>query len=111
MPPVNGYVLREITKHAMNALNSSNITDAEVLPLTTAQGLKNLFAGRQSGPWTQRQDMEFHEEGSIGVAIGAGIFTDANVAAADTMNGLRDLLIAANPELTRTFQSGNRGWQ
>lgn len=108
---VNGYVLREITKHAMNALNSSNIVDAEVLPLTTAAALKGLFVGRQSGPWTQRQDMEFHADGSIDPVIAAGIFTDATVAAADTMNGLRDLLIAANPEITRSFQSGNRGWQ
>jgi len=112
--PTNGYVLKELTKHAMNALNSSNISDAEVLPLATAQALRNLFINRQAPPpssWTQRQDMEFHEEGSIGVAIGAGIFTDANVAAADTMAGLRNILIAANPDLTATFQSGNRGWQ
>ena len=109
--PTPGYVLREITKHAMNALNASNITDAEVLPLTTAAGLKAFFVGRQTGPWTQRQDMEFHADGSIDPAIAAGIFTDATVAAADTLNGLRDLLIAANPELNRAFQSGNRGWQ
>jgi len=108
--PTNGYVLREITKHAMNALNASNITDAEVLPLTTAAGLKALFVGRQSGPWTQRQDMEFHEP-SIDAVIAADIFNNTTVAAADTMNGLRDLLIAANPELNRAFQSGNRGWQ
>src|SRR5262245_17251617 len=108
--PVNGYTLKELTKHAMNAINASNITDAEVNPLASAAALKALFVGRQIGGVTQRADMEFHES-SIDAVIAAVIFTDANVAAADTVNGLRDVLIAANPELTRAFQSGNRNWQ
>jgi hypothetical protein len=108
--PTHGYQLKEITKHALNALNSSNITDAEVNPLATAAALKALFVGRQSGHFQQRADMEFHEA-SIDAAIAAGVFPDAGVAAANTMDGLRDLVITQNPELTRTFQSGNRAWQ
>lgn len=108
--PVNGYVLKEVSKHGLNAVNASNITDAEVNPLTTANAFKALFTNRQSGGVTQRADMEFHEA-SIDQAIAAGILTDANVAAANTMDGIRDLFIAANPELTRSFQSGNRAWQ
>lgn len=110
--PVHGYNLKEITKHAMNALNSSNIADAEILGLTPAAALKALFVNRQAPPasgWTQRQDMEFHEA-SIDAAIAADIFNNTTVAAADTMAGLRNLLITANPDLTATYQSGNRQW-
>lgn len=107
--PTVGYQVKEITKHAMNALNASNITDAEVNPLATAAALKALFVGRATGYWTQRNDMEFHEA-SIDAAIAAGIFTDANVAAANTMAGLRTILITANSDLDSSYQSGNRQW-
>lgn len=107
--PVHGYNVKEITKHAMNALNASNISDAEIAPLTTAAALKALFVGRTTGYQGQRADMEFHEA-SIDAANAAGIFTDANVAAANTMAGLRTILITANSDLDSSYQSGNRQW-
>lgn len=108
------YDDREICKHALNAINASNLTDAEVAPLSTAAALLALFTGRTSGEFTQRQDMEFHYA-SIEAANGAGIFTDANVAAANTVAGLRTVLTtaatAAGITLASSFQSGNRAWQ
>lgn len=112
--PIQLYDQREICKHALNAINASNITNAEVAPLTTAAGLLALFTGRTSGEYTQRQDMEFHYA-SIEAANGAGIFTDANVAAANTVAGLltvlTDAATVAGITLASTFQSGNRAWQ
>ena len=108
------YDDREICKHALNAINASNLTDAEVAPLSTAAALLALFTGRTSGEYTQRQDMEFHYA-SIEAANAAGIFTDVNVAAANTVAGLRTVLTtaatAAGITLASSFQSGNRAWQ
>jgi hypothetical protein len=114
--PVNLYDQKEIIKHALNAINASNVTDAEVAPMTDADELAALFTGRASGEWLQRQDMEFHHQ-SILAAIAAEIFTDANVAAANTVAGLRTVLTTAwaaaggvAADLPSTYQSGNRQW-
>lgn len=111
--PNHLYNNKEIAKHTINAINSSNIADAEIPPLAGAQAFKSLFVNRQTGGWTQRQDMEFHEA-SIDAAIAAAILTDANIQGAATLNDIRDIVIAASAaaggELTRTSQSGNRQW-
>lgn len=113
--PVTNYDLFEITKHALNALNASNLTDAEINPWTTAAQLLATFTGRATGEYQQRQDMEFHYA-SIQAAIAAGVFTDANVAAANTLAGLRTVVINAataaglTPALPATYNSGNRAW-
>jgi len=113
--PFNNYDIAEICKHALNALNASNLTDAEINPWTTTTQLRNAFTGRTTGEYQQRQDMEFHLQ-SIDAAIAANVFTNANVAAADTLAGLRTVVINAytaagyTPALAATYQSGNRAW-
>jgi hypothetical protein len=111
--PTHGYNVKEITKHAINAINASNIANSEVAglpaPPGTAAAFKALFVNRQTGYWTQRQDMEFHEA-SIDAAIAAGVFTDSNIDPLTTVDAVRNILTTANTDLSLTFQSGNRAW-
>lgn len=107
---ITGYESQQITEAAMNALNAATgvIVDADIAPLTTKAGLIALWVATGK-PWTQGQDVQFHQR-SIQAACDADIFTDTNIAAADTMNGLRDILITANSSLNRSYQSGFRWW-
>lgn len=114
--PVTLYDQKEIIKHALNAINASDLTDAEVNPWTTTDDLLDAFDGRTSGEFLEREDMQFHKA-SIQAAIGAAIFTNTNVAAANTVAGLRTILTDAwadaggvEADLPSTFQSGNRAW-
>lgn len=104
------YVIKEESKHGINAVNASNIADSEIPALADAAAFEALFEARASGYWNQRQDMQFHKK-SINRSIALGILTNTNVAAANTLNDIRDIFIAVNSELNRSFQSGNRSWQ
>jgi hypothetical protein len=104
------YEVKEAATVAMNALNAATgaILDADIAPLTTTTQLAALF-NRTGKRWNQGTDIMFHRR-SIEFAIAAAIFTDANVAAANTMDGLRLILTTAFPSLTNSFQSGRRAW-
>ena len=104
------YEKPQITAAAMNALNAATgvIVDADILPLTTTTQLIALWVATNK-PWTQGQDVQFHQR-SIQAACDAGIFTDTNIAAADTLNGLRLILTTANTALNNSYQSGFRWW-
>jgi len=99
-----------IAAGAMNALNAASgaIVNADILALTTKQGLIDLFVPG-SKRWVQGQDVQFHQR-SIQAACDADIFTATNIAAADTMDGLRAVLTTANSALTNSYQSGFRFW-
>jgi len=84
------YEKPQITQCAMNALNAATgvIVDADIAPLTTKAGLIALWVYALGDPWVQGMDVQFHQV-SIQAACDADIFTDANIAAANTMDGLR----------------------
>ncbi len=104
------YEKPQITQAAMNALNAATgvIVDADIAPLTTTAGLIALWVD-DGKPWLQGEDVQFHQV-SIQAACDAGIFTNANIAAANTMNGLRLILTTANPLLNNSYTSGPRWW-
>jgi hypothetical protein len=104
------YEKTQITEVAMNALNAATgvIVDADIAPLTTKEGLIALWVD-DGKPWVQGMDVQFHQV-SIQAACDADIFTNSNIAAANTMNGLRSLLTTANPLLDNSYQSGFRWW-
>lgn len=104
------YEKPQATQCAMNALNAATgvIVDADIAPLTTTTGLIALW-NATGKPWNQGQDVQFHAR-SIQAACDQGIFTDANIAAANTMDGLRLIITTANTLLYNGYQSGPRWW-
>ena len=108
------FVVQEAGQVAMNALNAAQgyITDAQINPLTTTAQLIALFQRAGAGPanWNQVGDVMFHKR-SIEYAVMCGLLTDANIAAANTMAGLRTAINVLIPTpIATTFQSGRRAW-
>jgi len=89
--------------------NPDILTDAAIGPLTTVAGLRALLdtAGRNNEENTHRRrcgitfDKITHADN--------GIFTDANVAAANTRAGLYALCVAVNADLGAVV-NGNGAW-
>jgi hypothetical protein len=114
MPTAAFYDIREMCKHALNAINASDLADAEILSLTTTAQLIALFDQRATGHFDQRKDMQFHKQSITAACASGDIFTNANIAAADTVAGLRAVITTAATTagitLGSTYNSGNRAW-
>lgn len=104
------YDKRMAAQKALGALyhNVDIITDALIGPLTTVAGLIALFDASgttEQNVHRRRSKITFERAAHSD----NGIFTDANVAAANTRSGLFTLCSAVNADLASVI-SGNGPW-
>jgi len=103
--PIFPYEKIPVAHAAMNALNNSALADATVDALANAAALVTAVKNQAIKYADQTADyLRWSQD--IQVAIDAGIFTDANVVAVTTLQGLRALLIAIDPNLSSSHQAG-----
>lgn len=104
------YDKRMAAQKALGAIyhNSDVVTDAAIGPLTTVAGLTALFdvAGTNEQNVHRRRSKYSFERAAHS---DNGIFTDADVAAANTRAGLYTLCSAVNADLAAVI-SGNGPW-
>lgn len=90
-------------RHGLNSINHAadeGLTNAIILPLTTVAGLKAAILALV----VHNADSNILRQINlnIDVAVAAGILTDANVTAADTVAGLEAIFTALDSNLSAT---------
>lgn len=96
--------------YAQNALIRSQMTNAQVLGMTDADELvsqSNTNAAAVHYDESRAIKRDTNDNGVLQLAVTAGIFTDSNVAAADTVAGLTALLTTINADVTLDYNSGS----
>ncbi len=99
-----------IAIYAQNALIRSQMTNAHILGMTDADELKsqsNTNAAAVHFDERRGIQRDTNDNGIWQLAIDAGIFTDANVAAANTVAGVTAILTALNAGVTLGYNSGS----
>jgi len=86
---------KRIARAAYQAIKKVVIADAAIAPLTTAAGLKALAIAPTTSADYYLNERRADTAATWDAAIGAGLFTDTNVAAANTNAGLLALCVAA----------------
>lgn len=90
-------------RHALQSFNHAvalGLANSNILSLTTAAGLKAAILALV----THETDTNGLRQANLGLqyAIDAGVLTDANVASADTVAGIRSIFTTADSSLTST---------
>ena len=93
-----------------NALIFGQLTNAQVLGMTTAAELASQSTTNGASlHFDERRNIERcvnTSDGPFTLALAADVFTDTNVAAADTVAGLTALLTTLNAGVTLNYFSG-----
>jgi hypothetical protein len=96
--------------YAQNAIIRSQLTNAQVLGMTDADELKsqtNTNAASVHYDESRAMKRDTNDNGIWQAAIDQGIFTDSNVAAANTVAGLTALLTTINADVPLNYNSGS----
>ncbi len=99
-----------IAIYAQNALIRSQMTNAQIVGMTTAAQLKsqsNTNAAAVHFDERRAIERDTNDNGIWALAIDAGVFTNTNVAAADTVAGVTAILTALNAGVTLGYNSGS----
>ncbi len=100
----------DLTIKAQNALIRSQMTNGQIVGMTTAAQLKsqsNTNAAAVHFDERRAIERDTNDNGIWQLAIDAGIFTNTNVAAADTVAGITAILTALNAGVTLGYNSGS----
>jgi hypothetical protein len=94
---------RSLAPYFKNAITKARFTTGQIGPMTTAAELLSQAATNKSGLHYEDQreiDRVINAQtGELPLAIGMSVFTNANVAAANTVEGLENIVEALDPTL------------
>lgn len=100
----------QLAPHYKNALVVAQFTNSQILNMADADELLTQAATNKSGLHYEQQfaidRVTNTQTGELALAVNGGFFTDSNVAAANTVEGLENLVEAANTDLPEDFFSG-----